>query len=58
MMRGMGLAGMGSARRSLLTSNNRFLAYPTPNNGVILMVLANILAKMTKRIQTRSMADF
>jgi hypothetical protein len=58
MMRGMGLAGVGSARRSLLTSNNRFLAYPTPNNGVILMVLANILAKMTKRIQTRALADF
>jgi hypothetical protein len=58
MMRGMALAGMSLARRSLLTSNNRFLAYPTPNNGVILMVLANILAKMTKRIQTRSMADF
>ncbi len=58
MMRGMGLAGLGSARRSLLTSNNRFLAYPTPNNGVILMVLSNIVAKMNKRIQNRAMADF
>lgn len=58
MMRGIGLGVSGMARRSLLTSNNRYLAYPTPNNGVILLVLANLLAKMTKRIQNRAMADF
>jgi hypothetical protein len=58
MMRGMGISGMPSVKRSLLTSNNRFLAYPTPNNGVILLVISNILAKMTKRIQNRAFADF
>lgn len=46
------------AKKNLLTSNNKFLVYPSPNNGVILLSLANIVAKMNKRIQTRSFADF
>lgn len=58
MMRGMGMGISGTVRRSLLTSNGRFLAYPTPNNGIILLVLTNLLAKMTKRIQNRAIADF
>jgi hypothetical protein len=58
MMRGMGMGIGGIVRRTLLTSNNRFLAYPTPSNGIILLVLANVLAKMAKRIQCRGLADF
>lgn len=55
MLRGQ---GQPAVRRSLLTSNGRFLAYPTPNNGVILLILSSLITKMTKRIQNRAVGDF
>lgn len=53
MMRGMGMVP-GANRKQLLTSNGKFLAFPTPSNGVIFLSMASIAAKMAKRVGGRS----
>jgi hypothetical protein len=56
-MRGMTAGMTNGIRKNLLTSNNKFLAYPNTNNGIVLLSLPNMIVKMARRIQAKSYGE-
>ncbi len=56
-MRGMTVGMANGIRKNLLSSNNKFLAYPNTNNGIVLLSLPNMVAKMTRRIQLKTYVE-
>lgn len=48
-MRGFGGNNISISKRNVLTSNKKYLAFPSANNGILLLSMSNIIAKIIKR---------
>ena len=53
-----GLNQNGVQKRNMLTSNKKFLAYPSTSNGILLFSVTVMGMKMQRRQNTRSMSDY
>lgn len=58
MMRGIGGPPGIVNKRNLLTNNSRFLAFPSPTNGILLLSMVNIIAKFNRRLNSKNIAEF
>jgi len=54
---GFGVSNM-PVKRNLLTSNRKFLAFPSSSNGILLLSLAVIGMKLQRRQNTKAMAEY
>ena len=53
-----GLNGGAMTKRNLLTSNKKFLAFPSSSNGILLLSVTVMGMKLQRRQNTKAMSDY
>lgn len=53
-----GLSAGLSMRRSLLTANKKFMAFPSVSNGILLLSVTVLGLKMLRRLANKAMNDY
>ena len=53
-----GLNGGSMTKRNLLTSNKKFLAFPSSSNGILLLSVTVMGMKLQRRQNTKAMSDY